>query len=116
MTRPLLSIIVPVYREEKNIPEFLRRIRPVLSAILCFGVIFQGETSHARHIGDAVSHALAGIQVDYGIPVIHGVFVFENEEQARVRCLGKKHNRGTEAARTAVEMAGVIRQLASFGF
>lgn len=29
----LLSIVVPVYREEKNIPEFLQRIRPVLSAI-----------------------------------------------------------------------------------
>jgi dolichol-phosphate mannosyltransferase len=29
----LLSVVVPVYREEKNIPEFLRRIRPILSAI-----------------------------------------------------------------------------------
>jgi dolichol-phosphate mannosyltransferase len=29
----LLSIIVPVYREEKNIPEFLRRIRSVLAPI-----------------------------------------------------------------------------------
>ena len=29
----LLSIVVPVYKEEKNIPEFLRRLRPVLSAI-----------------------------------------------------------------------------------
>ncbi len=29
----LLSIVVPVYKEEKNIPEFLRRIRQVLSAI-----------------------------------------------------------------------------------
>ncbi len=30
---PLLSIVVPVYKEEKNIPEFLTRIRPILSAI-----------------------------------------------------------------------------------
>jgi dolichol-phosphate mannosyltransferase len=29
----LLSIVVPVYREEKNIPEFLQRIRPVLAGI-----------------------------------------------------------------------------------
>src|SRR3954466_4872450 len=27
----LLSIVVPVYKEEKNIPEFLRRIRPILA-------------------------------------------------------------------------------------
>ncbi|HEY1793741.1 MAG TPA: glycosyltransferase family 2 protein [Opitutaceae bacterium] len=29
----LLSLVVPVYREEKNIPEFLRRIGPILSEI-----------------------------------------------------------------------------------
>ena len=29
----LLSIVVPVYKEEKNIPEFLRRIRPILAPI-----------------------------------------------------------------------------------
>ena len=28
----LLSIVAPVYKEEKNIPEFLRRLRPILSA------------------------------------------------------------------------------------
>ncbi|MBE34325.1 MAG: glycosyl transferase [Opitutaceae bacterium] len=32
MNPVLLSVIVPVFREEKNIPEFLRQIRPVLSA------------------------------------------------------------------------------------
>ncbi|MBM3865171.1 MAG: glycosyltransferase family 2 protein [Verrucomicrobia bacterium] len=29
----LLSLVVPVYREEKNVPEFLRRVRPILGAI-----------------------------------------------------------------------------------
>lgn len=29
----LLSIVVPVYKEEKNVPEFLRRLRPILGAI-----------------------------------------------------------------------------------
>ncbi len=33
MSALLLSIVVPVYREEKNIPEFLRQIRPVLAAL-----------------------------------------------------------------------------------
>ena len=82
-----------------------------LDAIICLGVIFQGQTSHAQHIGWGVTHALAQIQVQHHIPVIHAVFVFEKEEHARVRCLGKKHNRGAEAARTALEMARVIQRL-----
>jgi 6,7-dimethyl-8-ribityllumazine synthase len=82
---------------------------PKFSAILCFGVIFEGQTSHAQHIGLGVTHALAQIQVQHKIPVIHGVFVFEKEEYAKVRCLGKKHNRGIEAAHTALEIARVMK-------
>ena len=82
-----------------------------LSAIICLGVIFQGQTSHAQHIGWGVTHALAQIQVQHTIPVIHGVFVFEKEEHARVRCLGRTHNRGTEAANTALEMDQVMKKL-----
>ena len=81
------------------------------AAVICLGVIFQGETAHAQHIGWGVTHALAQIQVLHKLPVIHGVFVFEKVKHARVRCLGKKHNRGTEAAQTALEMARVMKQL-----
>jgi len=81
------------------------------STIICLGVIFQGETSHAQHIGWGVTHALAQIQVQHKLPIIHGVFLFERVKHARVRCLGAKHNRGTEAARTAIEMARVMAGL-----
>jgi 6,7-dimethyl-8-ribityllumazine synthase len=87
------------------------RVSRPLSAIICLGVIFQGETSHAQHISWGVTHALAQIQVQYKIPVIHGVFLFEKEKHARVRCLGTKHNRGTEAAQTALQMARVMGQI-----
>src|SRR5215813_9717398 len=42
--------------------------RSRLSAIICLGVIFQGETSHALHIGWGVTHALPQIQLKYQIP------------------------------------------------
>jgi 6,7-dimethyl-8-ribityllumazine synthase len=82
------------------------------AAIICLGVIFQGQTSHAQHIGWGVTHALAQIQIQHRLPVIHGVFVFEKEEHAKVRCLGRTHNRGSEAAHTALEMARVMTGLA----
>lgn len=45
----LLSIVVPVYKEEKNVPEFLRRIRPILSAITeDYEIIFSLDPSPDR--------------------------------------------------------------------
>jgi dolichol-phosphate mannosyltransferase len=45
----VLSLVVPVYKEEKNIPEFLRRIRPILEAITPdYEIIFSLDPSPDR--------------------------------------------------------------------
>lgn len=86
----------------------LARQHPGWDAVICLGVIMQGQTSHAQHVGEAVTLALSQIAIQTGVPTIHEVLVFTTEEQARVRCLAKQFNRGAEAAQTALKMARVM--------
>ena len=88
----------------------MRLAKPV-DAIVCLGVILRGETTHAEHIGQAVTDALMQLQVDHTLPVIHEVLLLENVDQAKKRCLDSSHNRGVEAAQTAVEMTRVMARL-----
>jgi 6,7-dimethyl-8-ribityllumazine synthase len=81
------------------------------AGIICLGVIIRGETVHAQQIEDAVSASLARLQTEHLVPVIHEILLLENEDQARARCLGKTHNRGAEAAQTALAMARVMESL-----
>lgn len=84
---------------------------PPPSAVICLGVILRGATTHAQSVSDVVSQALAAISLQAQVPVIHEVLLLENEQQARARCLSKTHNRGAEAASTAIEMSRLLARL-----
>lgn len=56
----LLSIVVPVYREEKNVPEFLQRLRPILSGITeDYEIIFALDPSPDRTEDVILEHRAA---------------------------------------------------------
>ena len=80
-------------------------------AIVACGVILQGETDHAQNLSRSVTDALQHIAIEHGVPVINAVLTFLNENQALARCLENKINRGTEAARAAVEIASVLSEI-----
>jgi 6,7-dimethyl-8-ribityllumazine synthase len=80
-------------------------------AIIACGVILKGETTHAENLSRSVIDALQRIAVDHGVPVINAVLSFDNEIQANERCLENEINRGTEAARAAVDVANVMSDL-----
>jgi|SRR4030095_1643762 6,7-dimethyl-8-ribityllumazine synthase len=98
-----------------EIPVVVRELasREKPDAIIACGVIMQGKTDHAQNLSRSVTDALQRIAVDHGVPVINVVLSFENETQARERCLENRINRGTEAARATVEIANVMSELRS---
>ena len=81
---------------------------PRLAGVICLGVILRGETTHAQHIGEAVTEALMDISVQQEVPIIHEVLLLEDTKQALARCVSRDHNRGMEAAQTALEMSVVM--------
>lgn len=106
----LLHFTVPGAFEIPLIVQELAAKKDV-DAIIALGVIIQGETEHAAHIGATVTQSLQQISLAYRIPVIHEVLLVKNAEQARERCLGEKINRGTEAARAAARVVEVLHDV-----
>lgn len=93
------------------VQELALRKENEIDAIIALGVIFQGETAHAEHLGRSVTDALQRIALETRVPVIHQVLSCRDEEQAKVRCLDPKLNRGLEAAQAAVGIANLLARL-----
>ena len=97
-----------------EIPVVVARLTETVNApdaIICLGVILRGATTHAQVVSEVVSQQLGEIAVRKQVPIIHEVLLLENEQQARERCLSKTHNRGAEAAATAMEMCALMARL-----
>lgn len=84
------------------------------NAVICLGVILRGETGHANLIASSVSDALCRLSVETSTPIIHEVLLLNDKAQAQERCLGNTHNRGTEAARAAVQILRAARSIVAF--
>ena len=110
---PSATIFVQRVPGAFEIPVVVREVvsRGKADAIIACGVILKGKTNHAQNLSRSVTDALQRIAVDHGVPVIDVVLSFDNEIQARERCLENRINRGTEAARAAVEIANVMSDL-----
>lgn len=79
-------------------------------AVICLGAIIKHETRHDEFIANAVANGITRAALDTGVPVVFGVLTTENDDQAVARASGDG-NRGRDAARTAVEMANLLRSI-----
>jgi 6,7-dimethyl-8-ribityllumazine synthase len=83
-----------------------------VDAIVCLGCIIRGETPHFEYIAAAVSNGLTAAAAATGIPMAFGVLTTNSVEEAIHRAGEGPSNKGWEAAAAAIEMAGVVAQLA----
>lgn len=80
-------------------------------AIIALGCVLRGGTHHFDHV---CSHAAVGIgqvALKTGVPVIFGILMADAAEQALERAGGANGNRGEEAARSAIEMATLLKAI-----
>ena len=73
------------------------------NGIIAIGLVIAGSTNHHNIIGNSCAQALHSISIETQIPIINGVTVVENQEQAEERA-GEKLNRGREFANAALEL------------
>ncbi len=80
-------------------------------AVICLGAVIRGETPHFEFIGAEMSRGIAQASWDTGIPIIFGVLTTNTTEEALARAGATEVNRGSDAARTAIEMATLMKEL-----
>ncbi|MCL4161246.1 UNVERIFIED_CONTAM: hypothetical protein GTU68_026798 [Idotea baltica] len=73
-------------------------------AVLTFGCVIRGETTHDQHINTTVSNSLGRLGLDYNTPVAFGLLTCNSMQQAEDRAGGKVGNKGIEVAEAAVHM------------
>ena len=77
-------------------------------AVICLGVVIQGETRHFDFICDAVANGIANVSIKHNIPVAFGVLTPDNQKQALERSGGKHGHKGEEAAWTVLKLLAAL--------
>ncbi|MCR5266847.1 MAG: 6,7-dimethyl-8-ribityllumazine synthase [Cyanobacteria bacterium RUI128] len=81
------------------------------SAIITLGAVIKGSTSHYDYVCAEVSKGVASVSLETEVPVIFGVLTTDNIEQAIERAGTKAGNKGADAAKSAIEMANLMKAI-----
>lgn len=105
-----------------ELPLIARRlaIREDISAVLCFGLVLKGETTHDQYVADAAARGILDISLQTDTPVLFGVLTCNTLEQAQVRALPADeleggHDKGAELARAALVTLTAMESAATLG-
>jgi 6,7-dimethyl-8-ribityllumazine synthase len=77
-------------------------------ALIALGCIVRGETYHFELVANESGAGVSKVALDYKLPVANAIITTENMPQA----VARQTDKGTDAARVAVEMANLLNELA----
>ena len=80
-------------------------------AIIALGTVIRGATPHFDYVAGEVSKGIGHVMLEQSIPVSFGVLTTDTIEQAVERAGTKAGNKGSDAAKAAIEMVDVMRKL-----
>ena len=81
------------------------------NVVIALGAVIKGSTSHYDYVCAEVSKGVASVSLETGVPVIFGVLTTDNIEQAIERAGTKSGNKGSDAAKSAIEMASLVSKI-----
>jgi 6,7-dimethyl-8-ribityllumazine synthase len=76
-------------------------------ALVALGAVIRGETYHFEIVASESAAGVAGVQLEFGIPIGNGILTTDTDEQAQVRA----DTKGFEAAQAALELANLLDAL-----
>jgi len=85
--------------------------RPYDGAV-ALGCVIRGETYHFEIVAGESSRALLDLAVARNLALGNGILTVENEAQAEARADPSRGDKGGDAARAAIALAALKRELA----
>ncbi len=73
-------------------------------ALVALGAVIRGETYHFEIVANESAAGVAGVQLEFGIPIGNGILTTDTEAQA----LERADTKGFEAAQAALELANLL--------
>jgi 6,7-dimethyl-8-ribityllumazine synthase len=80
-------------------------------AIIALGAVIRGGTPHFEYVAGECVKGIAGVSMQYDVPIAFGVLTVDTIEQAIERAGTKAGNKGEEAALSAIEMINLLREI-----
>ena len=89
-----------------EIPLALQRLAQLrdYDALVALGAVIRGDTYHFDIVANESAAGVAGVQLEFGVPIGNGILTCDSDAQAEARMSTK----GAEAALAALELANIL--------